>query len=382
MGRNWLMVGALSATALPIAISIQAHAQSDDLTSVLSKYAKPDGSLDLQRLQADYQTQRSQAAKRASVSQPPSSLAAAAAAPKPPTRTSIPPSNAPDPTKPISDFAFAIRQNFADVGLFDPQRINSVLDSHGAIVSWTRDSVAHNTLWSVNGVATAVWGVYHDYSDTPNPKIIGISLAPYVQIDRNLNSNTKLVSKNVDTDTFGGTAEIGIDNFLGDGIHFFRDSLGVVDENIKSTRTISNVFEWLPEYSELCIHYPCKVPGVPMLFRLDPELKVQYDSTTGAHDILAFSNRSGALRIGPQFHLIAKPFGIDDGLMNRLHLNATFHWAEEAFSHRPFLWFAPSLVLNLDQSGHLALSLDYEKGHNELSGQKTDTVKISLTGKL
>src|SRR5262249_10469051 len=143
---------------------------------VLSRYKKKYGNLDRVK-----EIVVGEEKKGATVSAPPRLASPLALpAPAPITRAATPPAGPTGEEKPIAeDFKFVVRQNFADVWLFDSRTLDnkkfSVLDAHGASIAYTRDQIANNTLWSVHGMGAAVWSVYYDYTRDDSTKILGIS---------------------------------------------------------------------------------------------------------------------------------------------------------------------------------------------------------------
>jgi hypothetical protein len=60
----------------------------------------------------------------------------------------------------------------------------------------------------------------------------------------------------------------------------------------------------------------------------------------------------------------------------------TYHWSYETYSGKPIDWLQTALTYNIDDAGHLALSLTYKRGRDEDTGALTDIYRIGLTGKI
>jgi hypothetical protein len=228
-------------------------------------------------------------------------------------------------------------------------------------------------------MAAAAVAIPGDFATPGRIGVLGTSLAAYVQVDRDIHS--KLVKKNSDTIAGGGTGEIGIDAF--GGSQYFRLSAAALTDRIADQTSVATMFEWLPVYGgDFCVGSPCNGPGLPIIYRFQPELKVQYDRTTDAGALLAFSGRKESLRIGPEFTLLFKPFGPQVGFWTQLHGQITYHPWIEIYSNTRQSWLDASLTYNIDPAGHLGITGSYRRGYTETTGVLTDLYKISLTGKL
>jgi hypothetical protein len=278
---------------------------------------------------------------------------------------------------PAPEVTFLVRDSFADIWLFD--KPTAVSSAKGATVSWSRDNIAHDATWSIHGMAAAAISIPGDYAPPGKISVLGASLAAYVQVDRE--NHSSLTKKNADTIVGGGTSEIGIDAF--GGSQYFRISGAAVTDRIAEQTSVATMFEWLPVYGgDYCIGSPCSLFGLPIIYRFQPELKVQYNRTTDAGAFLAFSGRKDSLRIGPEFTMLFKPFGPQIGFLSQLHGQVTYHPWIEAYSNTRQSWLAASLTYNIDPKGHLGITGSYTRGYTETTGVLTDLYKIALTGKL
>jgi hypothetical protein len=280
------------------------------------------------------------------------------------------------PTANSSHISPFLRQNMPDISLFS--QMKSPKDATGAQISYSSDKIAVNDSWAINGIAGFAYQLYGNYSMNSAPYILGAYIAPYVSVDRLWNSNQAQAAKNSDTVTPGIKLEVGVDNLWG-GEQYFRMGGADVFDEIANTNAVSTMFEWIPVYGKF-IHYPGTIGGV-VLYRFDPELIVQYDSTTDRTKVLLFSGGSNALRIGPQVSLLLKPVAKDIPIISSLLLNTTYHWADEAYSRRSLSWFQTALTYNIDPNGYFGFTGNYKRGSDENTGKKVNIYLVSLSGK-
>ena len=201
-------------------------------------------------------------------------------------------------------------------------------------------------------------------------------MAPYVSVNSIGNSAQK--SKNLDTISPGAKIQVGVDQLWG-GQQYFRFGGAAVIDEIADTTAISATFEWIPVYEKF-IHFPGTLGGL-IAYRFDPELMVQFDSTTNSKKPLLFSGRDQALRIGPLVSLNLQLVDRDIPIISKLFANITYHWAEEFYSARSLSWFQAALTYNIDPNGYLGFTGSYKNGSDENTGRHVDLYQISLSGK-
>jgi hypothetical protein len=287
------------------------------------------------------------------------------------------PKLAPPLPPPIAtNFYPMLRRDFDDVWLFDKRKgVSDIADAEGAEFAWASDRVAGNSTWSAHALGAVV---YQRLSNRygPEPDFIGLSLAPFVQIDRVRNSNPNSQTNNLDTITFGGSTEIGFD-MLG-GSHYFRARGAAVSDRISDTSSGSGVLEWIPVYDRL-LNSPFGVASLPFVFVFGPEIKVRYDNVI-VDD--ATGDKSYLWRTGPQAALRYKIVSETlPAFLNSFHGQTTYSWLT-ADHNQTFSYFNTSVTYNLDPEGYLGLTGSYTKGRSEDTGRKVDLWKASLTGKL
>jgi hypothetical protein len=291
----------------------------------------------------------------------------------------------PAPPAYVTNFYPMLRNSFTDVWLFDKRKgISEVEDAEGGLLSFADDRVALNRSWTANAMGAVVFQVLHDRFPKDGAfNFIGLSVAPYVQIERLTNSNPKAAVNNVDQITFGGSAEIGFD--WGPGANYFRIRGAGVEDRVAGSSSGSAIAEWIPVVDGI-VNSPFEFGGVPVSFLFTPELKARYDEVvvndiTGAKQYLF---RAGAQA---SFKYRAIPDALPDllksiGFLASLHGQTTVSWLTSSFDGRSYGYFNTSLTYNLDREGYVGLSGSYTKGRSEDTGRKQDIWKLGLTAKL
>jgi hypothetical protein len=313
-----------------------------------------------------------------------SSDIAAPVAPSQPSQTSKAQSTSPAASAaPPGQWVAYLRKDFTDI--YSITAPNSAPASTGATFSYTDDQIAKNALVSGQGAIFAGYTyLAPQFNLHSQPYLLGFTAGPYYTFDEARNSNSSDFSKNTDTQTYGGTAELASGNFLGIDTftEFTRVSLGGVQDNIKDTSDISGTANFIPVYAPLLIHWPHAIQTsatTDFLFRFDPSFVVQYDSVEGKNQILLFSNQTKSLRIGPQVGLWSVPF---DGVpsLENLIADITYHWAVETYSQQDFHWFEADLTYKIN--ANFGVTASYQNGKNENTGARTNEYLISLSSAL
>src|SRR5262249_13066734 len=67
----------------------------------------------------------------------------------------------PEPTRNFARSYFLLRQDFADIWLF--QEPGDPSEATGANIAYTSDRIANNASWAAQGMAALVWQTYGDY---------------------------------------------------------------------------------------------------------------------------------------------------------------------------------------------------------------------------
>jgi len=135
----------------------------------------------------------------------------------------------PPAAKPRTDFVWFVRKDLADVGLFSKPTPNA--EAEGAELSWSRNNITRDTIWQVDGLfAVAYTYLNQDYSP-----FIGVTIAPYLKVNRELHSALSAADNNADTITVGGSGEIGF-NMPKRGANYFRAHWSETEDHIANSR--------------------------------------------------------------------------------------------------------------------------------------------------
>jgi hypothetical protein len=298
-------------------------------------------------------------------------------------RSVEPPSKGQNEATPVNQpgqWVMYLRKNFSDI--YSLTAPNSPPASTGATFSYSNDRIAKNAVWSGEG---AIFGGYRylapQFGLNGQPYVLGFAAGPYYTFNESLNTKSSDVSKNINTETFGGTAELASGNFLGIDTFtaFTRVSLGDVQDNIKGTSDLSATANFVPVYAPWLVHWPHGIPTsatTDFLFRIDPTFVVQYDSIEGKNQVLPFSKQTRSLRLGPQIGVWSVPF---DGVpyLENLIVNVTYHVAAETYSRQNFHWVEADLTYKLN--ANFGVTASYKNGNDENTGAKTNQYMISLS---
>lgn len=312
---------------------------------------------------------------------------AAAIAPIPPqlpASQSSPPLT-PSPPAYVTNIYPLLRSSFNDVWLFDKRKgVSDIADAEGAQLSFADDRIAQNRTWTAHAMGAVVFQYLHDrYPKDNSFNFIGLSVAPYVQIDRISNSNPRAAVNNIDQLTFGGSTEIGFD--LGPGSNYFRLRGAGIDDRIAGTSSGSAVLEWIPIIDGL-LNSPREFAGIPVSFMFGPELKARYDNivvndASGAKEYLARGGAQAILKYSVIKDALPEPLQ-KIGFLSSLHGQTTYSWLTSSVSGKAYGLFNSSVTYNIDSEGYIGLTGSYTKGRSEDTGRKQDIWRLSLTGKL
>jgi len=276
---------------------------------------------------------------------------------------------------------FMLRQSWVDIGYVScPQTVDKAT---GAEISYTDNRAKNNRTWAINGTAALV---YNSLTGNPGDPFVpyNVTVGTYVTTNRTMNSAAAAGSSDVDKIAYGGVLELGYVR-TGRGANYFRVRGGSVENNLKGTVATNITGEFIPVDYLYRVHYPFRPFGgtAPFIMRVDPAFLVQYAKlTTPNGQVLDFSGRDEALRVGPQLTLNFFPLPGRNDFFSRMKGKISYHWAEEIISGRPFSLFLADASYNLDQAGHFALSFIYNRGRDEDTGEYKNLFKVALTGKI
>jgi hypothetical protein len=272
-----------------------------------------------------------------------------------------------------------LRSTWSDVGILaNPIEAQKAA---GATIAFTQDYVAANRNWTAQAVAAAGYSNITPFTPGVTGGWFDKTVAVYVQDNSNYNTNAKLTSKNYDTRTAGLVGELGYVDLSGNNYQFFRITPSVTQDDVKGTTSVAIMGEYIPAFQGLWDNFGYL--GGNINAQIDPELKVQYASTTDPKNPLAFSGKSQSLRIGPEVTLIVQPYTAGTNpFLDRVALNVTYHPWYDTYANRASYWWTNALVYNLTTDGNFAVSAKYNRGLDENSGEMTNQYIIGLSGKL
>lgn len=294
-----------------------------------------------------------------------------------------------DPNAPYSSWRFFLRQDFKDMGMFDDPKPTK--NAEGADFSYALNRLDNDATWSANGMAAVT---YQYYAGSVFDTVRGFALGAYGGITREIHS--KSVDSNTDSRRVGVFGETGIRNRLAekvidalglsediDGISdYFRANLALKRDHIKDSTVAHASATWQPLY----FWYASRMNfGSNILaYSWEPDVQVQYDSTTEDSKTILYSGERRSLRVGPQGYLWFKFLAPNSPLkkyFERTSASVTYHWWYENVSRKSNNWLETTLTHNLTDDGYVALKFQYKLGQNEETGARTDLFKIALSAK-
>lgn len=340
----------------------------------LREFASPSEMSELKEYLRNFRKDKERSRNVATLGSPraPSNAMAKAAKPTKTVDKTFDPNAVPPPS---TSFTFFLRKDFEDVGLFSSPAKNA--DASGAEFTYSRDNIKMDTTWAGTGLVAVAYN--YTVEDIYNP-FIGWTIAPYLSWNREIHSSK--AADNIDSKTFGLSAEIGWRNALfPNRADYIRGSFAAVRDDILDYTRPSAKVEWLPTYAWIA----GTIPGSLIVFNFTPEVIAQFDTAASVKKPLMFSGQQEALRVGPEAVLwlsVYDPAGILPDFMKRVTANVTYHWWTETYSGRNDSWLDTSLSYRLDEAGMVGLKFSYKRGREETTGTLTDLYKISLSAKL
>lgn len=278
---------------------------------------------------------------------------------------------------------FLIRRNLDDVGPFsDP---TCFADAIGAELAWASDRVVGNDVWTARGLVALPINYEPDFK--PGPYVETAVLAPYVYFDRV--SNTDKVENDVDLLTYGGVFEFSYANFL-DATHYIGIDAEVVSSFSGETKNWTVDLQWEAfGYDNGSLLSALGQPQtVARYFTLTVSPTIQIGYASLVSDVSAqpiFEENDEALRTGPAVLLaidgikdVAGTEGIRSWIQ-KMHFEISYSWLYDILSSRNYELLDTALKFNLDEQGHLGLTLSYRNGELTETGQDIDLAKVALS---
>ena len=265
----------------------------------------------------------------------------------------------------------------------------------GATFSFSRDFLNNNNSWAAKGALlfhARAWTI--GKTDKPNDNLWhrhfghlnAVNLIPSISLDRQATSNSNKNEVDKLVMRFGGEAEV-----MGGWLDSQYWRLMVVhgtDTGLKSA--IEQIeMEWEPVKLFYGIHMAQYTPRGFLGYKLRIFAHGEYGWVSHAGDNSNLEDDSAFLRVGPDVRLelfladgLAK-LGLPKGLvkeLKKLKYSADWYYRWAAFGdpHTSGM-IAHALSYQLDQAGHLKLSVAYRHGDVEVTQEKVDSLTLGLT---
>jgi hypothetical protein len=282
-----------------------------------------------------------------------------------------------------------IGDSFNDLNFLSTKDCNAGA-AKGAQFSWARDGVTFNDQWTAKGAVAErfVWLNQPPGPGAPTgPYLNLLSVAPVFTFQRVTNSNLTLASKNVDTLAYGFSSEALFDRVAKYWQVYLRARATVNGDFEGNTHSWSTTAEVQP--LTLAIE-KIVIPSVGYITFL-PLIRTQYfervgpaNPTTYKNDPI-FNGSGTVLRSGPVISATLIP----QSLVNtdpdkpppppQWSFNLLYSWYYDFFSGQKFEHLNPSFTYNF--TDNIGLTLSYEKGRIEQTGNKIDLVSLGLSVK-
>ena len=269
-----------------------------------------------------------------------------------------------------------LRLDFNNTALFGCPDTNSLIESEGAQITATYNSLTNTTSGSLDGIGAAV---FRFKADNDSDVIQGLRFGPYVQSDgtSQLATNTS-PSKNTYQFTEGAFIQASFNPDSSDEIDYWRIR-GGINESSTGTQSASVVAEYLP--TNKWFGSTRDLFGTGVLGIIYPDIILQYDHTISEPNTASlFFDHDEALRVGAQatatFYLANRN---NVPVISNLALGVTYHASTDALSGRGYSWVLTTLSYQITSNFGIAAS--YGRGNSELTANDTSQVKLGLTAK-
>jgi hypothetical protein len=307
-------------------------------------------------------------------------------------------------------FQFVVRKDFANTGVIAAGALAG--KGTGATFSYASDRVAKNGSWTAQGVGIVAYHLddcaIDPLATTVRPYCAQIGIYGGIDKITNTSRSTSIATspgyqKSKDSVIWGGFVETGVQRTV-DYLDFFRFKAGGVTNNAaertlfsfnKTTITttqaatqFSMTGEWIPTYdfshipglSPLGFNKEMQIGGGPIMYFI-PELYLQYDNTLDSTKLISFSNKSRALRFGPQLGLFIAPFPFETNLnLQRISIYAVYHYFHEFVSNKNN--YALQTNLNYKITDGLGFTIQYQRGVNENTGRNVNLFTVGISASL
>ena len=343
-----------------------------------------DGALQVDELQCYDALQEPRGHVNGSTDAAPSLAAAAMPAPQYLAKPAgAAPATLDDPLAASTQTFLLVRQSKDSIGSFaDP---TPHAEAAGAEFAWSNDRIDNNEVWSARGIVAASL-VHYGKVQRDTPYIDTMTIAPYVLFDRT--SNTTKIADDIDNLAYGGVFELGVANVMG-ATHFIDIGGQYLTSFGGDAKNWSVGFQWQPVGgvnpeggNKMFSYFGTPLPlGRYFVFSVSPTLHADYvGEVSDAALQPIFAERNEAFRTGPGVFLTVDGIKLDyvPWWIRRIHYQIGYGWLYDWISNRDYELLDTALTLNLDEAGHLGLTLSYRKGQLVETGQDVDLTNIAL----
>jgi copper chaperone CopZ len=289
------------------------------------------------------------------------------------------PANSPDPTDPNKKFGFYVRDTYSPYSITNPPTPSE--RAEGAQISWTRDILNHNSLFSATG---ALIGYYNTGWDTYfGQKVADVTFAGGIELDRVINH--KAPKQNADY--LGVRAIEEIERVSAYGTEFFRVSPYLKTDVNGKSQIYGSYFEYqfanndtvakrIPSYSS------------PVIFGWTPILHAEIEKVATVGGLTNVNHGDVYTRVGPILQANIWFSDLSNSLfsknINSIVLEAQYRYLpnlSDGGSKHEIKYFQFTAAYNLDESGNTALSIKYRNGDIPGNGTGVRDVKAGISAK-
>jgi type II secretory pathway component PulJ len=274
-----------------------------------------------------------------------------------------------------------LRDSYADIhGALSTDCPPSLKGVKGAQFSWARNGISDNDQWLAKGVAGARFMWLGTGVDSVQPYINLIAISPIVRFQRVLNSNPKLQGNNIDILSPGISSEMLVNQLLDPQLQlYFRARANVNGDFEGKAHSWSGAFEVQPIYDPLRIG--TNIPIGYSYWTFSPLVRAQYFGRMGGAADPLFLNSNRVLRAGPALSLDIVAFDGDPvpSWLRNITFNLTYTQYQELLRQRSYGHLNTTLTYNV--TDNFGLSLSYERGKIDETGQNVDLTMLALSVK-
>jgi len=250
-------------------------------------------------------------------------------------------------------------------------------DAKGARISYSRDGISKEEVWTVDALASLVIanGRLHDKVDPYAVTLTGYAAVPWVEMRRR--SSSKVGASETDKFTFGTDGELELFGQPLGGVQYLTFGADYQTDRIAKASIADATVRWQPYNDNLKIGtWFTLAPNLQFtwLTALDADYRTVQDS--GTYTNMPETNylwAGGWLKGLLRYHLDAK---------RDIMLTAQYDYRRDFFSKRIAQLLAVELAFPLDADGLTSVSLEYKRGMDWTTLDKFDLLTAGLNFKL